>query len=85
MWLPNGIQCLALPSTILKKWKKTVDTKKMFSALLIDLSKTFHCLPHDFIIAKLNTYGFSILALNHIQNYLVNRKQVTKINDSYGP
>ena len=58
--------------------------QKNFGALLIDLSKAFDSLPHDFIIAKLNAYGFSFPALNLIQNYLAKRKQRTKINDSYG-
>ena len=70
---------------MLKKWKKAIDTKKVFGALLTDLSKAFDCLPHDLIIAKLNAYGFSLPALNLIQNYLANRKQRTKINDSYSP
>ena len=70
---------------MLEKWKKAVDTKKVFGALPTDLSKTSDCLPHDLIIAKLNAYGFSLPALNLIQNYLANRKQRTKINDSYSP
>ena len=70
---------------MLEKWKKAVDTKKIFGALLTDLSKAFVCLPHDLIIAKLNAYGFSLPALNLIQSYLANRKQRTKINDSYSP
>ena len=52
---------------------------------MTDLSKAFDCLPHDLIIAKLNVYGFSLPALNLIQNCLANRKQRTKINDSYSP
>ena len=67
---------------ILEKWKNAFDTKKVFGALLTDLSKTFDCLPHDLIIAKLNAYGFVLPALNLIQNYLANRRQRTKINDS---
>ena len=78
----NAQHCLL---AMLEKWKKAVDTKKVFGALLTDLSKAFDCLPHDLIIAKLNAYGFSLPALNLIQNYLANRKQRTKINDSYSP
>ena len=70
---------------MLEKWKKAVDIKKVFGALLTDLSKAFDCLPHDLFIAKLNAYGFSFPALNLNQNYLFKRKQRTKISDSYSP
>ena len=55
----------------------------MFGALLTDLSKVFDCLPHDLIIAKLNAYGFSLLASKLMHNYLSHRKQRTKVNSSY--
>ena len=67
----NAQHCLL---AMLEKWKKAVDTKKVFGALLTNLSKAFDCLPHDLIIAKLNACGFSFPALNLIQNYLANRK-----------
>ena len=60
---------------MLEKWKKAVDTKKVFGAFLTDLSKAFDCLQHDVVIAKLNDYGFDHPALNLIQ----------KINGSYSP
>ena len=78
----NAQHCLL---AMLEKWKNAADTEKAFDALLTDLSKAFDCLPHDLIIAKLNAYGFSLPALNLIQNYLANRKQKTNINDSYSP
>ena len=63
--------------------ESAVDNKKVFGALLMDLSKAFGCLSHDLLIAKLNVYGFSMAALRLIQNYLSNRKQRTKINAEY--
>ena len=61
----------------------SIDIGKVFGALLTDLSKAFDCLNHDFLIAKLNAYGFSLPALRLIHDYLLNRKQRTRINNSY--
>ena len=65
------------------KWKSATDNRKTFGALLTDLSKAFDCLSHDLLIAKLNAYGFSTVALRLVQNYLSNRKQRTKINSDF--
>ena len=61
----------------------SVDKGKVFGVLLTDLSKAFDCLSHELIVAKLNAYGFSLSALKLMQNYLVERKQRTKINQTY--
>ena len=42
--------------SMLEKWK----SRKMFGAHLTDLSKAFDFLSHDLLMAKLNSYGFSI-------------------------
>ena len=68
---------------MLEKWKSVLDNKKVFSALLMDLSKELDCLSHDLLMAKLNAYGFKLAALRLIQNYLSNWKQTTKINTEY--
>ena len=68
---------------MLEKWESNVDNKRRFDSLLIDLSKTFGCLPHDFLLAKLNSFGFCLLALRLVQSYLSNRKQRTKINSEF--
>ena len=67
----------------MKKWKNVVDQGKMFGALLIDLSKAFDCLNHKLLIAKLNAYSFTLPVLKLIHNYLSNRKQRVRVNDSY--
>ena len=68
---------------MLEKWKSSVDKGKVFGVLLTGLSKAFDCLSHELIIAKLNAFGFSLSALKLMQNYLVERKQRTKINQAY--
>ena len=52
---------------MIEKWKKTVDRGGVFDALLTDLSKAFDCIPHDFIIAKLEAYSFQTDALNLVK------------------
>ena len=56
---------------------------KVFGALQTGFSKAFDCLHHDLLIAKLNTYGFSLPALILIHDYLLKRKQKIRINSSY--
>ena len=51
--------------------------------MLTDLSKTFYCLNHELLIAKLNAYGFTLLALKLVHGYLSDRKQRTRVNNSY--
>ena len=68
---------------MIEKWKSANDKGKSFGALLTDLSKAFDCLPHELTIAKLHAYGFSLSALKFVQSYISNRKQRTKINESY--
>ena len=68
---------------MLEKWKSSVDKGSSFGALLTDLSKAFHCLLHELLIAKLHAYGFSLNALRLVHSYLTNRKLRTKINTKY--
>ena len=73
-------QCLL---AMLEKWKSSVDSGKAFGALLTDLPKAFDCLNHERLVAKLNAYGFSLPALRLIHDYLSQRKQRTRVNNSY--
>ena len=72
--------CLLL---MIDKWKKADYKNKVFGAILTDLSKAFDCICHDLLIAKLHAYGLSLPALKMFQDYLMNRKQRTKIGSSY--
>ena len=48
----------------------------------MDLSRTYDCLPHDLLIAKLETYGLDKRSLNLVNDYLSFRKQRSKIGSS---
>ena len=68
---------------MLEKWKWSVDGGKVFVALLTDLSKAFDYLDHEVLIAKLDAYGFSLTALRLINDYFSNRRQRTRIGNSF--
>ena len=76
----NSQHCLI---ALIEKWKKSVDNGGAFGALLTDLSKAFDCISHELLIAKLHAYGFDKRSLVLIYNYLSNRKQRVKVNDSH--
>ena len=57
------------------------DQKKVIQVVLLDLSKAFHCIAHDPLIAKLNAYGFDREALKPIYSYLKGRKQSVRIDN----
>ena len=68
---------------LVENCKKALDQKMNTGAVFIDLSKAFDCLNHDLLIAKLDAYGFTRLALKYIKSYLRDRKQRVKMNGSY--
>ena len=55
----------------------------LIGAVLLDLSKTFHCIPHDILIAKLNAHGFDRETLKLIYSCLKGRVQSARINNIY--
>ena len=83
MWFSQGLQCTALPVSYDTKMEKMVDYAGVFGALLTDLSEVFDCIPHDLFIAELEAYDFQIDALNLVSDYLSNRKQRVKTNETF--
>ena len=68
---------------MLETWKEARDNKEAFGTLLTDISKTFDCLSHDLLIAKLRAYGLDLASLEILRDYLTNIKQRTKVHSFY--
>ena len=66
---------------MVEKWKEILNKGGLGGALLTDLSKSFDCIKHYLLI----TYGFESHSLSFVFSYLNERKQRTKIQDSYSP
>ena len=76
----NTQHCLLM---MVEKWKDALDKGGLGGALLTDLSKAFDYIKHDLLIAKLGAYGFDSHSLSFVFSYLNERKQRTKIHNSY--
>ena len=75
-----------------ESWKKFLDQKQFVGAVLMDISKAFDSIPHDFIarmhdliarvhdfIARMHACGFSRNSLLFFYSYLKRRKQNVSI------
>ena len=74
MWFPRSIWYEAVPFTNASKAERSVGNGEVFGILLMNLSKVLNCVDSKLLIAKLNAYGFSLLALKVIHDNLLNRK-----------
>ena len=69
--------------SLIERRKNTLDQNGYGGAILLDLSKSFDTINHDFLIAKLGVHGFDTASLKLIGSYLTKRFQRTKVNTSF--
>ena len=67
---------------MLELFKKGLDQGKAIGALLTDLSIAVDCINHELLVAKMEAYGFDH-SLSYVHSYLTDKKQRTKINNSF--
>ena len=65
---------------LIESWRRCLDRSQLVGVIFMDFSKTFGCIPHDLLIAKLEAYGLSLSALAYTYSYLKGRKQSVRIN-----
>ena len=66
---------------LIEEWRKNLDGNYIVGGVLMDLPKAFDCIPHDLLIAKLDSYGLDRNLLKYINSYLDNRKQCVRISN----
>ena len=68
---------------LLTSWQNSLDRRGFVGPILMDLSKSYDCLPHDLLLAKLQAYGFSKESIRLFLSYLTNRTQIIKIGSTF--
>ena len=77
----KGYSCESVLLNLIDNCKQALDNKQYCATVLTDLSKAFDCLPHGFLVSKLNAYGFDSNACMLMASYFRNRKQRVKIGN----
>ena len=65
---------------MIESWR---DKDQKLGAIIMDLSKQFDTLNHKLLFKKLEADGFDKKSLSFIESYFANKKQRTKIGDSF--
>ena len=68
---------------LFQSWQKELDNGGFVGTILMDLSKTYDCITHELLIAKLKCYDIGNGSLRLLLDYLTNRKQRTKIGSYF--
>ena len=69
--------------TLTETWKKYLDNNESFEALLTDLSKAFHCVNHELLVAKHHANGLDNSSVRLIRSYLNNRRRRVRFGNKF--
>ena len=78
-------KALACSTVLTKKWQKCLHKVGITGATLTDLSKSFDCILHNTLIAKLAAYsfGYQYQSIKESWSFLSNRQQRMKIGNAF--
>ena len=60
---------------LIEEWRECLGNNFVVGGDFMDLSKAFHYIPNDLLIAKLEFYGFDDYLVQYLYSYLNNRKR----------
>ena len=78
----KGHGCSQVLTYAVDTWKKALDKDESVVALFMDLSKAFDSIPHELLLKKLDSYGFSQNACLFMSSYLTHRQQRVRIRNN---
>ena len=67
--------------SMLELWKNTLDKESYFSAIFMNLSKTFDTLNYNLLILKLGAQ----INFSFMKSYLSDRQQQVRVNKNFSP
>jgi len=70
-----GRSCTTQLLKVMDKWTEILDRGGAIDAVFLDLAKAFDTVPHQRLIVKLKSYGFTGRLLNWITHFLTGRRQ----------
>lgn len=75
--------CESALQLTLTKFKNYIDDNKYIVAVFLDFKRAFETIDRTILLKKLEYYGICGTALKWLSDYLTNRKQKCKINNTY--
>lgn len=79
----NGLSTSDAIYELTKNVTNNLDSGNKCLAVFLDLAKAFDTVPHDSLLNVLNIYGVRGAVLRVFQNYLCDRSQIVRIQDTY--
>ena len=68
---------------VMNAWMESLESNQEVGIIYLDFWKAFDKVPHERLLAKVESFGITGCLLSWIQNYLYDRKQKVYVHDSY--
>lgn len=78
----KGFSCETALNFVIADWKMDREERKVIGVVFLDFKRAFETVDRNILIQKLESYGIVNNELNWFQNYLQNRSQQTKFNQT---